>query len=63
MDCTARIFVMGLLLATPAFAAVSEVNLANYQHTGTFALPPVEASEASAVVYNPDTDTLFVLGD
>ena len=48
-------------LGTPALA--SALSLADYQLTGTFALPAVAASEASAVTYNWDTGTLFVLGD
>ena len=45
------------------------VDLAGYQLTGRFALPAQPAAanklahEASAVTYNRDTDSLFVLGD
>jgi uncharacterized protein YjiK len=42
---------------------VTSVDLLNYQLSATHALPPVSASEASAVTYNWDTGTLFVLGD
>lgn len=41
----------------------SAFSLSDYAVTGSFALPPVSASEASAVAFNPDTGTLFVLGD
>ena len=55
--------------ATP----LSDVDLSNYARVGRFDLPeptrtppPVNsllAQEVSAVTYNPDTDTLFVVGD
>jgi len=54
--------VWALVLATPAWAWNS-VNLADYGLAARYLLPPIEASEASAVTYNWDTDTLFVLGD
>jgi uncharacterized protein YjiK len=38
-------------------------DLANYQLVHTYDLPSVSAAEASAVTYNWDTGTLFVLGD
>ena len=38
-------------------------NLADYQLVRTHDLDPVAAAEASAVTYNWDTGTLFVLGD
>lgn len=52
-------------------ASAASFNLANYTSEGVFALadpgsiPPtfVLNSEASAVTYNGDTDTLFVIGD
>lgn len=49
--------------AAPAHAAPLSVDLANYRLTATYALPEVTASEASAVTWNWDTDTLFVIGD
>ncbi len=52
-----------LALAAPASAAISSLNLANYSVTGTYALPAASASEASAITWNWDTNTLFVLGD
>jgi uncharacterized protein YjiK/methionine-rich copper-binding protein CopC len=56
---------------TPTFAfkdAQSSFELANYIQTGRYSLPVgtganLLAEEASAVTYNKDTDTLFVLGD
>lgn len=43
--------------------APARVNLADYTLTGSYTLPKVFASEASAVTWNYITDTLFVLGD
>lgn len=54
---------------TIAFKGVqSTFELANYIQTGRYSLPVgtgtnLLAEEASAVTYNKDTDTLFVLGD
>jgi uncharacterized protein YjiK len=61
---TAKVAMLGLILATPltASAAISSLNLSNYTVTGTYALPG-SAPEASAITYNWDTKTLFVLGD
>lgn len=50
-----------LALGAPTLA--SALALSDYVVAGSFALPAVSASEASAVAYNPDTGTLFVLGD
>jgi uncharacterized protein YjiK len=50
-----------LALALPG--AGSALSLTDYSVTGVFALPAAAASEASAVTYNWDTGTLFVLGD
>jgi uncharacterized protein YjiK len=59
--------------AAQASAAVTEVNLAQYKrvHRYSLPLPPgtpapahsVLAEEASGVTYDPDTGTLFVVGD
>ena len=49
------------LVCAPGLATA--LNLADYSVTGTFALPVATAAEASAVTYNWDTGTLFVLGD
>lgn len=53
--------VAGMVAGSSAMAGAS-FSLANYQHTATWGLP-VAADEASAVTYNWDTGTLFVLGD
>lgn len=45
-----------------AQAAITSLDLSTYQLTGHYNLPSV-ASEASAVAWNADTGTLFVLGD
>lgn len=52
-----------LSAALPASAAISSLNLGNYTLTATYNLPAAAASEASAVTYNWNTGTLFVLGD
>jgi uncharacterized protein YjiK len=61
------------VLAPPADAAITEVNLANYKRVGRFDLPEptrttapehsLLAQEASGVTYDWDTNTLFVVGD
>ena len=51
------------LLGPCAHAQITSLDLAHYRLTGKYALPPVAASEASAVTYNCDRDSLFVLGD
>jgi uncharacterized protein YjiK len=63
----------GVLLTQSAQAAVTSVDLSTYVRIGRYDLPeptrtvaPVNsllAQEASAVTYNWDTDTLFVVGD
>lgn len=53
--------IFSMLIGSPALAG--SFDLANYSLTATYALPAVAASEASAVTWNWDTDTLFVLGD
>lgn len=55
--------VAALLLAPLAQAQITSLDLGNYQLSGTYALPSVEASEASAVTWNWNTNSLFVLGD
>lgn len=60
-----RILALALTLgaAGPAAAGITSLDLADYQLVGTYALPSVAASEASAVTWNWDSDSLFVLGD
>lgn len=62
---SAKFALLAVMVAAPtvASASISSLNLANYSVTGTYALPAVSASEASAITYNWDTNTLFVLGD
>ena len=65
--------VHGALLTQNAQAAVTSVDLSTYVRIGRYNLPeptrtvaPINsllAQEASAVTYNWDTDTLFVVGD
>lgn len=54
---------IGTLAPMLAAAAPASIDLGDYTLVGSFLLPPVEAEEASAITYNWDTDTLFVLGD
>jgi hypothetical protein len=56
-------FAAAMMFTSATMGGISSLNLSNYQHSGTFALPAIPASEASAVTYNWDTGTLFVLGD
>lgn len=62
---TFRIMGACLALWAPAFAqaAIGSLDLGNYQLTATHALPAGPASEASAVTWNWNTGSLFVLGD
>lgn len=54
---------IALIVAGSAHAATNPLDLDNYRLIATYDLPSVQASEASAVTWNWDTDTLFVLGD
>jgi hypothetical protein len=54
---------LGLAVSGPSVSAVVSLDLAGYELVATHALPSVTASEASAVTWNWDTNTLFVLGD
>jgi uncharacterized protein YjiK len=58
----AQLTLLGLAGASGASAAITSVDLGSYTLTGTYALPS-SASEASAITYNWDTGTFFVLGD
>lgn len=51
-----------LVLCASAGSASAQFSLSNYQLSSSHALPSA-ASEASAVSFNRDTGTLFVLGD
>lgn len=52
-----------LVGARAASADVTSVDLSHYSVSASYFLPVPLALEASAVAYNWDTDTLFVLGD
>lgn len=58
----AQLAAMGLAASATASAAITSVDLGNYALTGSYLLPSA-ASEASAITYNWDTGTFFVLGD
>lgn len=58
-----RDVVFVLLFAGAAAAQAGTLNLGDYQLSGRYDLPALAASEASAVTYDWDTGTLFVLGD
>ncbi|MEI6801386.1 MAG: hypothetical protein WCO04_19545, partial [Pseudomonadota bacterium] len=56
----------GTFNITSAPATISSIDLSNYVRVGLFNLPVgagALAEEVSAVTYNKDTDTLFVVGD
>ena len=67
------VIVAALATASMSASAVTSVDLSNYQLVGRYALPEptrvgppagsLLAQEASAVTWNRDTNTLFVLGD
>lgn len=50
-------------LILTAGAAHAQFSLSQYSLQARYDLPEPEAFEASAITYNKDTDTLFVLGD
>ncbi len=63
-----------LALTTTVSAAITSVDLSTYVRVGRYSLPDPSnttpppggnllAQEASGVTYNPDTDTLFIIGD
>lgn len=51
------------LLLGSAGTASAALDLGRYSLTSTFALPAGTASESSAITWNWDTGTLFVVGD
>lgn len=55
--------VLILLLSTTCLSANAAFSLSNYQLTSSYVIPKASASEVSAVTWNWDTDTLFVVGD
>ncbi|BFM38259.1 esterase-like activity of phytase family protein [Synechocystis sp. LKSZ1] len=65
---------LGVISTTPSDGSVSSIDLSTYVRIGRYDLPEptrttppdstsLLAQEASAVTYNWDTDTLFVIGD
>jgi uncharacterized protein YjiK len=60
-----KLSIAALTMALPgmASAGIATLNLADYQISGVFDIDYVQTEEASAVTYNWDTGTLFVLGD
>ena len=54
---------LALSVAPFANAAVGSIDLGNYHLSATYDLPGGPAAEASAVAWNADRGTLFVLGD
>ncbi len=54
-----------LALGAPVFAqaAINALDLGNYEYEGMYSLPLGPASEASAVTWNWDSNSLFVVGD
>lgn len=57
------LFALALGAALPVSAAQASFDLAQYSLVATYDLPGLQASEASAVTWNWDSDTLFVIGD
>lgn len=60
-----RSLIASAVLLAPAIAGaqVASLDLGNYQLTRTVGLPAGPAAEASAVTWNWDRDSLFVVGD
>lgn len=59
----AGLLALALMAPIASHSAVVAIDLAQYVHSATYSLPTITAAEASAVTYNWNTDTLFVLGD
>lgn len=60
---TAKCAVIAATIALFSPTALAGFSLDNYQLVGTYDLPALQASEASAVTWDAASDTLFVLGD
>jgi uncharacterized protein YjiK len=54
---------LGFALAFTSPVAAGSLDLSRYSVTASFSLPDSTASESSAITWNWDTDTLFVVGD
>jgi len=63
MFCRTFASALALIAAGPAAAAISGLDLSDYRLVATYDLPAVRAAEASAITWNWDSDSLFVLGD
>lgn len=63
MLAKAAVLCVAACMPMVAGAAVGSLDLSNYSLTATYSLPYPAASEASAVTWNWDTGTLFVVGD
>lgn len=63
MSSRLLLLALGLAVSGPNGAAVVGLDLAGYELVATHALPSVTAAEASAITWNWDTGSLFVLGD
>ena len=60
----AFVLVLGMMAApSQVMAAITSLDLFGYELAGPYYLPYPVTSEASAVTYNWDTDTLFAVGD
>ncbi|ARN23226.1 SdiA-regulated domain-containing protein [Piscinibacter gummiphilus] len=58
-----QLLALGLATLAAGAHAQASLDLGNYRLTTELALPFAAASEASAITYNWDTGTLFVVGD
>jgi uncharacterized protein YjiK len=54
---------VALAVSAESVAGLQTIDLATYTHTATYDLSTTRSLEASAVTWNADTDTLFVVGD
>lgn len=61
--CATLAVVLSCALPMVAPAAPLAIDLSQYSLLNSYALPSIAAEEASAITYNWDTDSLFVLGD
>jgi len=58
-----RSIALSIAVLLPALAGAQSINLGSYQLTNTYSLPGGPAAEASAVTWNWNTGSLFVVGD
>jgi len=62
-ECSIVLLACAMMASTASPAALPSLDLANYSHTATYNLSTSYSAEASAVTWNADTNTLFVVGD